>query len=146
MENLLFFIIAALAGSAMALQGSLNTVLSKVVGQLETTFIVHLLAVVILVFLLLIFDLGEGSLTRYYKAPWYSYLGGLLSIIIIYGVIFSVKRLGIANATTMIIASQIITATAIDHFGLWGLKEIPFQFIRLIGLIFLIIGVKLLIV
>ena len=146
MENILFFLIAALAGSAMAVQGSLNTVLAKVVGQLEATFLVHVLAVVVLILLLLILNFGQGNLEKAYQAPWYSYLGGFLSIVIIYGVILSVNRLGVANATTMIIASQIITATMIDHFGLWGLKEVSFGLIRLLGIIFLIIGVKLLII
>jgi transporter family-2 protein len=80
------------------------------------------------------------------KAPWYSYLGGLLSIVIVYAVMVSIKTLGVANATTMIIASQIITATVVDHFGLWGLEQTSFQFVRLIGIVFLIIGVKLLII
>ncbi|MGM0501574.1 MAG: DMT family transporter, partial [Bacillota bacterium] len=119
MGNILFFIIAALAGIAMAIQGSLNTSLAEVVGHLEATFIVHLVAILIL--LLLLLNLGQDNLEKYYQAPWYSYLGGVLSIIIIYSVIFSIKKLGVANATTMIIASQIITATIIDHFGLWGL-------------------------
>jgi transporter family-2 protein len=120
--------------------------LAKTIGQLEATFVVHLLAIIVLVLLLLVLNLGQGSLKLINKAPWYSYLGGLLSIVIVYAVMVSIKTLGVANATTMIIASQIITATVVDHFGLWGLEQTSFQFVRLIGIVFLIIGVKLLII
>jgi len=146
MGELLFFVVAAIAGSTMAIQGSLNTVLAKTIGQLEATFVVHLLAIIVLVLLLLVLNLGQGNLKLINKAPWYSYVGGLLSIVIVYTVMVSIKKLGVANATTMIIASQIITATVVDHFGLWGLEQTSFQFVRLIGIVFLIIGVKLLII
>jgi transporter family-2 protein len=59
MGELLFFIVAAIAGSTMAIQGSLNTVLAKTIGQLEATFVVHLLAIIVLVLLLLVLNLAK---------------------------------------------------------------------------------------
>jgi len=135
-------LLALAAGVTMALQGSLNTVLGKVVGLLEATFYVHVIGTVALVVLLL-FGLGQGNLGRYAQAPWYVYLGGILGVAIIYLVQASISRLGVAIATTAIVVGQVSTALLIDHFGLFGLRAIPFTWWKLLGLIFLATGAKL---
>ncbi|WP_027339113.1 DMT family transporter [Halonatronum saccharophilum] len=144
MGSILIYLIAAISGAAMALQGALNSVLGKVVGELESTFIVHIIATLVVALVLFIFNLGKGDLGEALSAPWYSYLGGILNVLILYGVIFSMPRLGVANATTIIITAQILTAITIDHLGVWGLEKVGFQWVQLVGLIFLSIGVKLL--
>ncbi len=135
-------LLALAAGVTMALQGSLNTVLGKVVGLLEATFFVHVIGTVALVVLLLL-GLGQGNLGRYAQAPWYVYLGGILGVAIIYLVQASISRLGVAIATTAIVVGQVSTALLIDHFGLFGLRAIPFTWWKLLGLIFLATGAKL---
>ncbi|HHW41784.1 MAG TPA: DMT family transporter [Syntrophomonadaceae bacterium] len=135
-------LLALAAGITMALQGSLNTVLGKVVGLLEATFFVHVIGTAALVALLW-FGLGQGSLARYAQAPWYAYLGGILGVAIIYLVQASISKLGVAIATTAIVVGQVSTALLIDHFGLFGLREIPFTWWKLLGLIFLATGAKL---
>ncbi len=145
MEDHLFFFVAAIAGMSMAVQGSLNSVLGKVVGELEATLVVHIIALVLLSLVLFVFHWGTGSLNKVASAPWYSYLGGILNIFILYGVMFSIPRLGVSNATTAIVASQVLTAVIIDHFGWWGLEQISVHWTQGMGLIFLVLGVKLLI-
>ncbi len=140
---LLPFIFALIAGITMALQGSLNSALGKVVGLLESTFIVHVIGTVALVILLFLFQLGRGDLGRFNQAPWYTYLGGLLGVLIIYAVVASIPKLGVAVATTLIIVGQVATALVIDHFGLFGLKTVPFTWWKLLGLVFLATGAKL---
>ncbi|OCL26513.1 hypothetical protein U472_10990 [Orenia metallireducens] len=144
MEGILFIIVAAVSGLAMAVQGSLNSVLGKIVGQLEATFVVHVIATVLVAVLVFVLSIGKGDLSQLPEAPWYTYLGGVLNIIILYGVMFSIPNLGVANATTAIVAGQILTAILIDHFGLFGLEKIGFQWVQVIGLILLAVGIKLL--
>ncbi len=146
MEELLFLVIAALSGLAMAVQGSLNSVLGEIVGVLEATFIVHLVAILLIIILLFVMTLGKGNLANFSKAPWYTYLGGVLNVLILYGVMFSIPKLGVANATTAIITGQVLTAILVDHFGLFGLERIHFQWVQLLGVLFLAVGVKLLFV
>ncbi|TDX51618.1 DMT family transporter [Orenia marismortui] len=144
MEGIIFIIIAAISGLAMAIQGSLNSGLGKVIGDLEATFVVHVIATMLVSLLLFIFSLGKGDLSQLSEAPWYTYLGGILNVIILYGVIYSIANLGVANATTAIITGQVLTAILVDHFGLFGLEKIHFQWTQLVGVLFLAIGVKLL--
>lgn len=133
LEKLLPLIIAALAGIAMAVQGSLNSALGKVVGLWETTFIVHLTGLVLAAVLLFVCRLGEGCWSNYAAAPWYTYLGGVLGVLIIYGVVRSIPKVGVAPATTAIILGQVTCAALIDAFGLFGMRKIPFSPITILG-------------
>ncbi len=142
-HSLLYLSMAALAGLMMALQGSLNSVLGKKIGLLEATFIVHVTASIILIILLL-FNLGKGDFTLWRQVPWYLYLGGFFGVIITYGVVISIPRLGVAVATTAIITAQVLTAEIIDNFGFFGLERIPFTWLKFLGVILLAGGVRLL--
>ncbi|MBO8169778.1 MAG: DMT family transporter [Thermoanaerobacteraceae bacterium] len=135
-------IIAAIAGAAMAVQGSLNSVLGKTVGQIEATLVVHIIGTLVVV-LLVLFKLGNGDLSKLNQAPWYVYLGGVINVLIIYGVVASIPRVGVALATTAIIVGQVSTALVIDHFGLFGLEKVCFTWYKCAGLILLAVGARL---
>ncbi len=127
----------------MAVQGSLNSVLGDKIGIWETNFLVHFTGTI----LLLIFLLIKGAnlnFNLYKDVPWYLYIGGLLGVAITYGVIVSIPELGVAVATTAIITGQVLTAAAIDHFGLFGLEKVPFTWIKFMGILLLSAGVRLL--
>lgn len=131
--KILALLIAALAGVTMAVQGSLNTALGKVIGLLETTFVVHLVGLLLAGFLVFVLRLGSGNWQRCGDVPWYFYLGGLLGVLIIYGVARSMASVGVAAATTAIIVGQLLTAALVDHLGLFGLERIPFSWYRVAG-------------
>ncbi|MBE3588255.1 MAG: DMT family transporter, partial [Thermoanaerobacteraceae bacterium] len=131
--RLLALVIAALSGVTMAVQGSLDAALGKIIGLLETTFVVHLVGLVVVAVLLFGLRLGDGQLANYAQAPWYYYLGGVLGVLIIYGVVRSIPKVGVAPATTAIIVGQVLTASLIDHLGLFGLEKLPFTWYRLLG-------------
>lgn len=126
-------VIAALSGVAMAIQGSINSSLGKVVGLWETTFIVHLTGLLLVAALLFICKVGDGCLGDLAQAPWYTYLGGVLGVLIIYAVIRSIPKIGVAPATTAIILGQVFTAGLVDHFGLFGMHKIPFSLYNVLG-------------
>lgn len=137
-------ILAAISGALMALQGSLNASLGKIIGLLETTFVVHIVGTVILAALLFVFQMGKGDLTVIGNAPWYSYFGGVVGVFIIYLVAASIPGVGVGNATTAIIVGQVLTAVAIDCTGLFGLSKMEFHWQQLAGLALLAAGAKLL--
>ncbi|VFU14663.1 conserved membrane hypothetical protein [anaerobic digester metagenome] len=126
-------VIAALSGVAMAIQGSLNSALGKVIGLWETTFVVHLTGLLLVAALLFVCRIGDGCLANFLQAPWYTYLGGVLGVLIIYGVVSSIPKIGVAPATTAIIMGQVLTAGLVDHFGLFGMNKIPFSIYNLLG-------------
>lgn len=142
--DMMALVLALFSGILMAVQGSLNTALSKVIGLLETTFVVHLIGTIILVVLLFVFRMGKGNIAALSQAPWYTYLGGAIGVFIIYLVAASIPKVGVANATTAIIVGQVLTAMAIDHFGIFGLERIPCGWSQIAGLVLLAVGAKLL--
>ncbi len=140
---MLELLLAALSGILMALQGSLNTALGKVVGLLEGTFVVHVVGSLVAMGLMLA-GLGQGGLAQFREAPWYTYLGGVLSVGIIYLVAASISKVGVASATTSIIVGQVLTAAVVDHFGFFGLEPLPFSLWRGLGILLMAGGAWLL--
>ena len=128
----------------MALQGTLNAALGKVIGVWESTFIVHAVGTVVVALLLFGFKLGHGNWGMVNQAPWYNYLGGILNVLIIFGVVFCIPKVGVGNATAVIVMLQILTAVVIDHFGFFGMEKIACKWWDLVGVVLLGIGAKLL--
>ncbi|NLI11830.1 DMT family transporter [Pelotomaculum propionicicum] len=126
-------LIAAVSGIAMAVQGTVNSALGKVIGLWESTFIVHLTGLLLTAILLFICRTGRGCMADFFQAPWYSYTGGVLGVLIIYSVVLSIPKVGVAPATTAIILGQVLTAGLVDHFGLFGMHKIPFSLYNLLG-------------
>lgn len=142
--HLMPLVLAVISGILMAVQGSLNAALSKVIGLLEATFIVQITGTVVVLILLFVFRMGKGNLSAVWQAPWYSYFGGLVGVFIIYLVAASIPKVGVANATTAIIVGQVLTAVLIDHFGGFGLERTPCGWNQIAGLLLLAAGAKLL--
>ncbi|NLY88817.1 MAG: DMT family transporter [Firmicutes bacterium] len=132
----------------MAVQGTLNALAGKIVGLIQATFIVNLLGSVTAGLLLCFFNPGAtgfgGILQKIPSVPLYAWLGGPIGVAIIYGVAVSIPRLGVGMATTGIITLQLLTAYAIDHFGLLGREHLPFNWIKLTGILLLAAGSYLL--
>lgn len=135
-------VIALLSGIAMAVQGSLNSSLGKIIGLLQAALVVHLSATLVTIILLFL-PLSDGQLGKLWQAPWYLWLGGLIGVFITYGVVASIPRVGVALATTAIIVGQVSTAMMIDHLGLFGLDKIPFSWWKVAGLVLLAAGTRL---
>ena len=135
-------LVAALAGASIAVQGSLNAVLGKKTGSFEASFIVHVIGAVLLGAILLL-GMGTGDLRKAQEAPWWSYLGGPLSVLIIWGVLTSVGKVGVSNANTAIVASQIAMALVLDCLGITGVK-VTIGWMKVVGALLLIAGVYLL--
>jgi transporter family-2 protein len=142
--RILALVIALAAGVSMAIQGSINTRLGQVIGNWEAILVVHVVGLATILILLFVFRIGKGDLGRITQGPWYSLIGGLLGVLIVWGVVSSIPKLGVAVATTSIIVGQTLTALIIDHFGLFGLNPVPFTWLKGLGLVLLAIGAGLL--
>lgn len=136
-------VIAAISGITMAIQGTLNSQLYQKTSILAATFVVHVIGV-ILAFAAVLVTRTPLMEYSWLSIPWYLYLGGVLSVIIIGLVAFSIPKIGVANATTAIIIGQVGAALVIDHFGLFGTERIPWSPWQILGLVLFAAGAKLL--
>ncbi|MDD3268911.1 MAG: DMT family transporter [Syntrophomonadaceae bacterium] len=144
MLNWMYLGIAALSGAAMALQGTFNAALGKVLGIWESTLLVHIIGT--LTALLIIIGLGVGlaNFNKISTVPWYALLGGVLNVLIIYAIVRTIPQIGVGNATTAIIVAQILTAVLIDNLGAFGMKKFEFHYMDILGIALLAAGARIL--
>ncbi|MGD9156080.1 MAG: DMT family transporter [Bacillota bacterium] len=142
-QNLIFpLLLAACSGSLMAVQGAFNSTLGKIIGYMESLLVVQLTGTALAGILIL--TAGNGNFAKAGAVPWYAWLGGVLGVGIVLGVIASISRLGVGLSTTAIIAAQLLTAYLIDHCGWFGMERIPFNLAKLGGIILIVAGAWLL--
>jgi len=137
------FLIAAISGVAMAVQGTINSSLSQKTSLLSATLVVHVIGTFVALVTMLAWraPLLEHDWS---SVPWYLYLGGVLSVIIVGLVAVSIPKIGVCNATTAIIIGQLSMAVLIDHFGWLGMSKLHWSPWQLLGIGFFAAGAKLL--
>lgn len=74
-------------------------------------------------------------------SPKYMLLGGIIGAFITYTVIKSMDIMGPAQAVMVIVISQILSAYAIELFGMFGVDKAGFEWRKAIGGIIAIVGV-----
>ncbi|MBO8158353.1 DMT family transporter [Thermosyntropha sp.] len=146
MQNLLYLALAALSGAAMALQGTLNAALGKVLGIWHSTLLVHIIGTITTLVIILVIGAGMHNFSKIGQVPWYAFLGGVLNVAIIYLVTRTIPQIGVGNATTAIIVAQVLTAVLIDGMGAFGMKKYEFHYIDLLGIALLAAGARILLI
>ena len=137
------FLVAALSGIAMAIQGTLNSSLSQKTSLLSATLLVHIIGTLVALITVVAW---RAPLLKFnwISVPWYLYLGGILSVLIVGLVAVSIPKVGVCNATTAIIIGQVSAAVLIDHFGWLGMDRLPWTPSQLLGIALFAAGAKLL--
>ena len=144
--NWLYLLLAAVSGAAMALQGTFNAALGKIIGVWESTLLVHVIGSLAALIIILVLGVGFSNYAKITSVPWYAFLGGILNVIIIYLVVRTIPQIGVGNATTAIIVAQILTAVLVDNLGLFGMKKFEFQYLDLLGIALLAVGARILLI
>jgi len=134
-------IIAAVGGVAVTLQGQFMGLMDRGIGTKESMFITY--ASGGLVVALAMLAARGGNLAAWRAVPWYAPTAGLLGLVIVGTIGYTVPRLGLATAFTIIVATQFIVAALIDQFGWLGGAVRPMGLSQLAGIGVLILGVWL---
>ena len=121
--NALPLTLAIFAGALLPAQFATNAALSNELRSLTLTGAVSYLGGAILLFgMLKVLKLTPNwAATR--AGPHWMWLGGVVGSAYVVGSALLTQTLGAALATTLVIASQIVTAIALDHFGILGLQQ-----------------------
>jgi bacterial/archaeal transporter family-2 protein len=140
----LFLLLALIAGAAIPLQTGVNSQLAKWVGNptLASTisFIVGTVALLMYSFAMRI---PLPALSEFSQAPWWIWLGGLIGAFFIGTTTALASKMSIAVLVSLIITGQMLVSLLVDHFGWLGFEVHPVNIWRIVGAIFLIIGVAL---
>ena len=136
-------ILLALAGGmAVTVQGQFMGQMDRNIGTLESVFITYGIgAITISVFM--IYLKGGSLATALHAVPVYTFLSGVLGLVIVGTIGFTVPRLGITVAFTVILLGQFGLAAILDHFGAFGSVPRPIGLKQLSGLVVILAGTYL---
>jgi len=138
-----YALIMLLAGIGIPIMAALNAGLG---GKLQSpalaaTILFFVAAAASLLFLLLIS--GVPASLSAPLTPFYFYLGGLFVVFYVLSVTWIAPQFGIGNAVAFVLLGQLLSMATIDQFGLMGAQQTSLTLPRLIGLVFMALGVFL---
>ena len=141
MSFIYLVIIAAVGGIAVAVQGQLMGSIDKQVGTLESVFVTYggggfLIGIIMIL-------LRGANLSGLSQVPWYTLLAGPMGLVLIAAIGYSVPRLGLVPAFTILVAAQFIAAALIDQFGLFGAEVRQINLSRVTGMLVMLVGIWL---
>lgn len=142
------FLIGIAAGLLIPIQTSLNSKLRERVGSpYFASLISFSVGALVLACMTLI---TQGSLlvsTEFINShPWWIWLGGLLGVIYLTSNILLFPKLRGVQTVIMPILGQIIMSNIIDQFGLFNSKQSSISFIKIVGLLLVILGIFFIVV
>ena len=139
-------VIAALTGISIAVQSTITSRVGAQIGDIRTGLLTNTLGGLIAGGLMLVWLLRDGP--EAWKIPpilvGATALSGLLGILIITGISFSLQRAGVAAGLAGVIFGQLVLSAVIDSIGIGGVEPIPLTITRIFGLMAMVFEVYLL--
>jgi len=138
--------LAALTGIAIAIQSTISSRVGTQIGDIRTGILTNTMGGVIAGGMMLVWLLLAGPET--WKIPpvliGATAVSGLLGVLIVTGISFSLQRAGVAAGLAGVIFGQLLLSAVIDSFGVGGVDPIPITLTRILGLLVTGFGVYLL--
>lgn len=141
-----FALIMLAAGIGIPILAALNARLGQFLGSPAAACVV-LFAVAFLCALaflaLMRLSLGPQQLARVFEAPRHLLVAGALVAFYVLSITHVAPHFGVGNAVFCVLLGQLVSAAAIDHFGLFGAQVSPLTPMRSLGLAVMGLGVWL---
>lgn len=137
-------IIAILSGICMSVQGVFNTQMTRQTGPWMTNAFAQLTGFIVCAVLWFWKEREKlHPMDIFTVRPIYLLSSGILGVIITYTVILSMDQMGPAKAVMFIVCAQLLAATFIEAFGWFGMEKVQFDWRKIIGTLFFIVGIIL---
>ena len=135
--------IAVVGGVAVVLQAQFMGVMDQQLGTIESVFITYSSGGLLVGLTMLL--MRGGNLSAWRTVPPYVLIAGVLGLVIVSTIGYVTPRLGLVTAFTILIATQFVLGSVIDHFGWFGAEIRPLDPTKLLGIGVLLLGVWLII-
>jgi len=139
-------VLATLTGMSIAVQSTITSRVGAQLGDIRTGILTNTMGGVIAGGMMLVWLLREGP--EIWKVPpvliGATAVSGLLGVLIVSGISFSLQRAGVAAGLAGVIFGQLLLSSVIDSLGIGGVDPIPFSLTRVLGLLVTGFGVYLL--
>jgi transporter family-2 protein len=139
--------VAVVVASAAGLGGAVQ---AAVMGELgDRVGIVPAVAVSVIVSLaggmiaLLVWERSFAGLRAAAHEPAWLWIGGVMSVFIIFAVTIGPPRIGVTATVAVVIAGNLVSAAIIDRFGLFGVDRVGLGWPRVLGFVLLAAGAAL---
>jgi transporter family-2 protein len=144
MMRYLLLVLVAVAGCGIPIQLASNNRLDNAVHSpaLSVT-LAFVIGSVVLALLTVSGVLGRGSISGATTAPWWGWMGGILSALAVVVSIIALPRAGAGAVMAATVFGQLTTAMVLDHFGWLDVPRIPISVGRVIGVVLLLVGALL---
>ena len=137
--------LAVIIGTCLAIQPIFNTTVARFTGSMWYAALCSLsVSITLVLFICFMNDrfatLRHGGAAQIPK--WYI-LAGICGILILAFTVFCITKIGPVLTASITVTVQMIVATLTAHYGWFGIEQEPINIIKIIGIIFLVVGVIL---
>lgn len=130
------------AGIGIPLLAALNARLGANIGSPAAAATVLFIVAFVTAALTMIFT-GPEALRAIPAQPKHLLLAGILVAFYVLSITYVAPTFGIGNAIFFVLLGQLVSAAAIDHFGLFGAQHTPVTGLRLTGIAVMTLGVAI---
>jgi len=142
MSNTSYALIMMLAGIGIPVLATLNATLGRLISAPAAASVV-LFVVAFLTALTVALITGPQAISKVADAPKHLLLAGSLIAFYVLSITYIAPHFGVGNAVFFVLLGQLISAAAIDHFGLFGATQTPLTLMRGSGIAVMGLGVFL---
>jgi bacterial/archaeal transporter family-2 protein len=135
--------LTATAGLGGAVQAAVMGELGERVGIVPAVALSVVVSLLCGLAALLIWERSLTGVRAAIHEPAWLWLGGLMSVFIVFAITVGPPRIGVAATIGIVIAGNLVSAAVIDRYGLFGQDVIPLDRWRLLGLLLLAAGAAL---
>jgi transporter family-2 protein len=135
-----YALIMLAAGIGIPLLAALNAALGQMIGNPSAAALV-LFCVAMSCAILATLITGPQALAHIPTAPKHLLFAGVLVAFYVLSITYVAPKFGVGNAVFFVLLGQLISAAAIDHFGLFGAQISPLSLTRVLGISVMALGV-----
>jgi transporter family-2 protein len=135
-----YAIIMLVAGIGIPILAALNAALGARIGSPAVAATV-LFAVAFGATAIVMLATGPQAMTKIVSAPKHLLLAGLFVAFYVLSITHVAPHFGVGNAVFFVLLGQLVSAAAIDHFGLFGAQLSPLNWVRITGISVMAAGV-----
>jgi bacterial/archaeal transporter family-2 protein len=142
-DTLRYALIMLLAGIGIPVLAALNAQLGARIGAPVAASVVLFGVALIACLLVLALSGQSAALAALPGQPKHLFAAGLLVAFYVLSVTWVAPRFGVGNAIFCVLLGQMVAATVIDQFGLFGAVVHPVSLMRATGLVAMVAGLAL---
>jgi bacterial/archaeal transporter family-2 protein len=117
--------LTATAGFTGAVQAAVMGELGERVGIVPALAFAVIVALMCALTVLLVWERSVAGVRAALDEPAWLWLGGVMSVFIVFAITVGPPRIGVAATIGFVIAGNLVSAALIDRYGLFGQDVIP---------------------